>query len=340
MRRSENDKSVRYHNCAVNLMGRGMTCPSSGWTEQPIEKGGEWNLPRFKDENSSLYTQRLAGGCLQGDDSLRRQNIGPPRCQLMRRHSWRLNDGGGGDFMSWCTPAFAGAESKQMSDTLMSAIQEIARTGVVSYNWTSLVHLLVFQLKNILEDSSEDFPVVPAPGLAGEATYQESCNRLYSILAQFHGFVVTSSCALLVDLSGLQPSLHCPEVVRAALVAPPTPQDEIETSSSGGQAERVLILSLIRLFAQLLSVTTIVSEHELCEMSDANFLPQQDNLVVDTPMEESLENAHPQEGDGNQMDGTETGNREGGQGKLDSPRWKVCLMWRLQRIERGDENVG
>ncbi|EKX41661.1 hypothetical protein GUITHDRAFT_141902 [Guillardia theta CCMP2712] len=124
-----------------------------------------------------------------------------------------------------------GAESKAMNEVLMSAIQEIARTGIVSYNWASLVHLLVFQLKNILEDSSEQFPVIPTPGLAGEATYQESCNRLYSILAQFHGppFTVQRLCELL-----LSPHRH-----------------------------HKTKLKLLAAVDKLLSVTTIVSEHEV-----------------------------------------------------------------------------
>ena len=49
------------------------------------------------------------------------------------------------------------------------------------------MHLLVFQLRVVLESSSEGYPVNNEDALPGDASYQQSCNRLYTILRAFEG---------------------------------------------------------------------------------------------------------------------------------------------------------
>jgi hypothetical protein len=51
------------------------------------------------------------------------------------------------------------------------------------------VHLLVFQLRVVLESSSDGYPVSNEDALPGDGSYQESCNRLYTILRAFEGCV-------------------------------------------------------------------------------------------------------------------------------------------------------
>jgi len=52
------------------------------------------------------------------------------------------------------------------------------------------VHLLGFQLRVVLETSSESYPVNNEDALAGDGSYQESCNRLYTVLHAFEGCVL------------------------------------------------------------------------------------------------------------------------------------------------------
>jgi hypothetical protein len=94
---------------------------------------------------------------------------------------------------------FAAAESKAMNETLLNAIHEIARTGSVCYRWETLVQVLLFQLRVVLETGSEAHPVISSEALAGDVSYQESCNRLYTLLSAFDGppFTVQRLCELL-----------------------------------------------------------------------------------------------------------------------------------------------
>lgn len=59
---------------------------------------------------------------------------------------------------------FAAAENKAMSETLLNAIHEIARTGNVCYRWETLVQVLLFQLRVVLETGSEAHPVISSEG--------------------------------------------------------------------------------------------------------------------------------------------------------------------------------
>ena len=58
------------------------------------------------------------------------------------------------------------------------------------------MHLLGFQLRVVLETSSESYPVNNEDALAGDGSYQESCNRLYTILHAFEGCVLRVLTAL------------------------------------------------------------------------------------------------------------------------------------------------
>lgn len=51
------------------------------------------------------------------------------------------------------------------------------------------MHLLEFQLRVVLETSSENYPIRSEEFLAGDGSYQESCNRLYLLLSAFEGSV-------------------------------------------------------------------------------------------------------------------------------------------------------
>eukprot|EP00277_Geminigera_cryophila_P036910 CAMPEP_0173102170 /NCGR_PEP_ID=MMETSP1102-20130122/37378_1 /TAXON_ID=49646 /ORGANISM="Geminigera sp., Strain Caron Lab Isolate" /LENGTH=171 /DNA_ID=CAMNT_0013996229 /DNA_START=348 /DNA_END=859 /DNA_ORIENTATION=- len=94
---------------------------------------------------------------------------------------------------------FATSDKKAMSDILLAAIHDIARTGNVCYRWGTLVHLLEFQLRVVLETSSENYPIQSEDFLAGDGSYQESCNRLYLLLSTFEGppFTVQRMCEIL-----------------------------------------------------------------------------------------------------------------------------------------------
>lgn len=59
----------------------------------------------------------------------------------------------------------------------------------ISYRWGTLVHLLEFQLRVVLETTSENYPIQSEDFLAGDGSYQESCNRLYLLLSTFEGSV-------------------------------------------------------------------------------------------------------------------------------------------------------
>eukprot|EP00287_Rhodomonas_sp_CCMP768_P007901 CAMPEP_0196733682 /NCGR_PEP_ID=MMETSP1091-20130531/12634_1 /TAXON_ID=302021 /ORGANISM="Rhodomonas sp., Strain CCMP768" /LENGTH=192 /DNA_ID=CAMNT_0042077083 /DNA_START=296 /DNA_END=871 /DNA_ORIENTATION=- len=114
---------------------------------------------------------------------------------------------------------FVAAETKQLSDVLLFTISHMLARGWFggclpacttllatnlsrvdcSYKWGSLVHLLVHQLKSVLETPSEEFPIAGTVGLAGEASYEASCKRLYQVLGSFPGppFTVQRLCELL-----------------------------------------------------------------------------------------------------------------------------------------------
>ena len=47
----------------------------------------------------------------------------------------------------------------------------------------------MYQLRVVLETSSESHPVNSGDALAGDQTYQDSCNRLYMLLSAFEGYV-------------------------------------------------------------------------------------------------------------------------------------------------------
>ena len=68
---------------------------------------------------------------------------------------------------------FAAAENKAMSETLLNAIHEIARTGNVCYRWETLVHVLLFQLRAVLETGSEAHPVISSEGEGQSETHEQ-----------------------------------------------------------------------------------------------------------------------------------------------------------------------
>ena len=129
---------------------------------------------RFPDPSSAC---RSVGACMQ--TLLPRENTAIERVRVIT--------------------GFAASENKAMNEVLLSAIQDIARTGNVCFRWGTLVQLLVYQLRVVLETSSESHPVKQEDALAGDESYQQSCNRLYALLAQFEGppFTVQRLCELL-----------------------------------------------------------------------------------------------------------------------------------------------
>lgn len=141
---------------------------------------------------------------------------------------------------------FAAADKKQMSEILIFPIQEIARTGSVCYKWQSLLGVLLFQLRSVLEISppqpdGSGNPPQEVAGLAGDGSYDESCSRLYSLLQSFEGppFTIQRICELLLHphqhhktkrklLYALDKLLSVTTIVAEQSAPPPPPEGKAE----------------------------------------------------------------------------------------------------------------